>query len=148
MIDQDRDGIIGSDDLAAIYNQIGMESRPTCIVRGSIGYRHTTCFKHSYVSILNIQTIARNYFSTRATFFASDSRERTQRKGGKGYSSIFFPSPHVQSLLSLFIHIFVVTHWWAQKNVYNRVHNGRSRSIQTQPRSLILVSIECVYATS
>jgi len=26
MIDQDRDGIIGSDDLAAIYNQIG---RPT-----------------------------------------------------------------------------------------------------------------------
>jgi len=28
MIDQDRDGIIGPDDLAAIYNQIG--ERPQC----------------------------------------------------------------------------------------------------------------------
>ena len=27
MIDQDRDGIIGSDDLAAIYNQIGKPKR-------------------------------------------------------------------------------------------------------------------------
>jgi len=36
MIDQDRDGIIGSDDLAAIYNQIGESSAvrftsPACV---------------------------------------------------------------------------------------------------------------------
>jgi myosin regulatory light chain 12 len=31
MIDQDRDGIIGADDLAAIYNQIGREPDPKVI---------------------------------------------------------------------------------------------------------------------
>ena len=33
MIDQDRDGIIGPDDLAAIYNQIGETSAVQCTLQ-------------------------------------------------------------------------------------------------------------------
>jgi len=40
MIDQDRDGIIGPDDLAAIYNQIGKNSVTQSVYLKYVQYRY------------------------------------------------------------------------------------------------------------